>query len=302
MRWIAFAALAACSAAGAVAADKVTAKVAAPQTAATPALTAEQIVEKNVAARGGLEAWRKVQTMAWAGHMESPGAAIPSMPFLLEQKRPNKTRFEVTAMSQRTLRVFDGAHGWKVRPARDGKPDVQPYTPQELKFAREEQVIDGPLIDYQAKGTAVELAGVEQIEGHKAYRLHVRLASGERHDVWIDAQTFLDLKYDRTSYSASGVAGTVSVFYRDYKTIEGLHIPTTLEIGAGSARVPDKMVIEKIALNPTLEDRAFARPGGQRRRNTVTIEAQPDPAARGVPMRPSTPPDASSPDPGSVPR
>src|SRR6266700_1263434 len=262
MRWIAFAAMAVCSAANAVAAD----------VARAPELTAQQIAEKNVAARGGLEAWRKVQTMIWVGHMESAGAPMPSLPFVLQQKRPNKTRFEINAISQRSVRIFDGARGWKVRPAEDGSPDVQHYTPQEVKFARDESVIDGALIDYQAKGTSVALEGNEQIEGHKAYRLNLRLASGERHNVWIDAQTFLEIRSDRTSYSVAGVPGTVSVFYRDYKSIEGLQIPSVLEIGGGSGKTPDKMVIEKIALNPPLDDRVFGRPGGQRRHHTVTID------------------------------
>jgi len=292
MRWIAMAALAAWTAAGAVAADST------PKLAE---LTAAQIVEKNEAARGGVEAWRKVQTMTWVGHMERAGAPMPSMAFVLQQKRPNKTRFEVNAISQRSVRVFDGARGWKVRPAADGSPDVQPYTPQEVKFAREEPVIDGPLIDYQAKGTSLALQGVEEVEGRRAYHLHMQLASGEQHNVWIDAQTFLEIRYDRTSYNMSGVPGTVSVSYRDYKSIEGLQIPSVLEIGTGSGRAPDKMVIEKIALNPPLDDRMFARPGGPHRRHMVTIDPPAEPAAPALPMRPPAAPPAS-PEPGSVPR
>src|SRR5882757_6459706 len=59
-----------------------------------PTLTAPEIISKNLAARGGLEAWRKIQTMAWAGHMESPNSPVTDMRFVLEQERPNKTRFE----------------------------------------------------------------------------------------------------------------------------------------------------------------------------------------------------------------
>jgi hypothetical protein len=276
------------------------------EAASPPELTAEQIVEKNVAARGGAEAWRKVQTMAWLGHMESADAPVRNVAFALEQKRPNKTRFELNAMGQKTLRVFDGSHGWKVRAARDGSPDVQPFTPQELRFAQGSIVIDSPLIDHDAKRVAVELDGVDQVEGRKAYRLILRTPSGERHNVWIDAKTFLDVKYDRTSYNAAGQAGTVSVVYRDYKTVDGLQIPSTIETGVGSGKAPDRMVIEKISLNPPLDDRMFARPGGPRRRNMVTIEAEPvhdstAPAVPGTSMRPSTPSPAN-PDPGSTPK
>lgn len=234
-------------------------------------LSAAQIVEKNVAARGGADAWRKIQTMAWIGHVESANAAVPTLPFVLEMKRPNKTRFEISALGQVAVRVYDGTNGWKLRPTRNGKPDLQPYTPDEQKFSREEQVIDGPLIDAQAKGIAIGLDGMDEIEGRKAYRLSVRLPSGASHHVWVDAETFLDIKYDRETRGAIGQPATISVFYRNYRSVEGLQIPTVIETGLGTAQASNKLVIEKIALNPPLEDRRFAKPGTQGRNNSVSI-------------------------------
>lgn len=245
-----------------------------------PGLSAAQIVEKNVAARGGADAWRKIQTMIWIGHVESANVAVPTLPFILEMKRPNKTRFEITALNQVAVRVYDGTHGWKLRPTRTGKPDLQPYTPDEQKFAHEEQVIDGPLIDYQAKGVAVSLEGMDDIEGHKAYRLSVRLPSGASHHVWIDAETFLDLKYDRETRNAIGQSATISVFYRNYQSIEGLQIPAVIETGMGTTLPKNKLVIEKIALNPPLEDWRFAKPGTQGRNGAVTIDVGSSQAAR----------------------
>ncbi len=233
-----------------------------------PQLGAAQIVAKNVEARGGLEAWRKIQTMVWVGHMESMNAPQPSMPFVLQQKRPNKTRFELMTMNQRSVRVFDGTHGWKMRPERGGSPDVQAFTPQELKFARDAQVIDGPLIDSAAKGNTVRLLGAEKIEGRNAYRVDVHLASGEHQTLWIDAETFLEVRLDRMSFSSSGMPGMATVFYRNYQTVEGLQIPSMLEIGTGSGKQPDRMFIEKISLNETLGDRTFDRPGMPRRRTS----------------------------------
>jgi hypothetical protein len=243
--------------------------------AAYPAkLTAEQIVDKNVAARGGLEAWRKIQSMVWQGHMESADPGVPQLAFTLEQKRPNKERFEISQIGEKSLRVFDGAHGWKVKPGRDGSVDPQPFTPQDLEFARQAPGIDGPLIDYRAKGVAVELAGIEKVEGKNTYRLHVKMPSGEAHDIWIDAKTFLDVKYDRFTYRPTGERAIVSVTYRNYQTVEGLQVPGTLEIGGGPSTPMARMVIEKIALNPPLDDKLFTAPrdGHKRRMTTVDIE------------------------------
>src|SRR2546427_3482566 len=87
-------------------------------------LSAAEIVAKNVAARGGLDAWRKVETMVWIGHIQSTRAPSPSMQFRLEQKRPSKTRLEISALNEKSMRVFDGVQGWKLRPGH-GRPEVQ---------------------------------------------------------------------------------------------------------------------------------------------------------------------------------
>jgi outer membrane lipoprotein-sorting protein len=289
MRWIWVAALAVCVDAGAAVGGS----------APVPELTAEQIVEKNVAARGGLEAWRKIQTMVWIGHMESEHAPAPGMQFTLEQKRPNKTRFELRGPGEKNVRMFDGTQGWKLGPAHEGQPGVRPYTPQELKFAQDTQGIDGPLIDYQAKGNTVTLEGTEQIEGQKAYRLNVRLASGESHHVWIDAQNFLDIKVDRRIESPSGTVGTVAVFYRHFKTVEGLQIPSVIETGVGSGRQPDRMVIERVALNARLNDREFTHSDERVRRQGIATGVRTRPPLGQAPMEPSTLTAAPGPDPVS---
>jgi hypothetical protein len=301
MRWMTVA-LAAALAAGAPAAQSG----AAAQPTAAAKLTAAQIIAKNVAARGGLEAWRKTQTMIWVGQLQSGTAPVPSMPFVLEQKRPNKTRFEINGAGQRTMRVFDGVHGWKVRAKRGDGPDVTPFSPPELKFASDAQAIDGPLIDYAARGSSVTLEGAEKIEGRKAYRFTVKLASGEHQDVWVDAKTFLDIRVDRQTVTATGAVGMVPVYYRNYKTFDGLEIPTTIEIGTGSGSVPDKMQIERIVVNPPLDDRVFEKPGTQHRRN-AGLNTLPNPALRnrvisGLPAAPPTaPPALSSPPDATLP-
>jgi hypothetical protein len=251
MRRISFAILSACLAAPALAVGMDT----------EPALTADQIVAKNVAARGGLEAWRKVRTMAWLGHIQSANVPGADLPFILEMKRPDKTRFEIRAQAQKSVRMYDGTQGWKLRPTRTGFPDLRPYTTDELNFARDAQGIDGPLMDYKAKGISVALEGIDEVEGNKAYRLSVKLPSGSSHHVWIDAQSFLDIKSDREARNAFGMAGTVSVYYRNYQGVDGLQIPFTIETsGLDSTKTPDRMVIDKVALNPPLEDWMFARP------------------------------------------
>lgn len=291
MRRLALAALASGCAAGALAAGSA------------PTLSVDDIIARNATARGGIEAWRQVHTMTWVGHIESAHAPMPSLQFLMEQERPNKTRFEINAMSDKTVRVFDGAHGWKARAGHDARPQVRPYTIEELRYAQATQGIDGPLLDHAAKGIQVTLGGIDELDGSKAYRLELRLPSGERDRLWVDATTFLDVRYDRTPANAGGSVRVVSARYRDYKTFDGLQMPTVIETGTSSSAggAPDRMVIERVLVNPPLDRRTFADPAGSRTRNALNYTPRPQSRAR-APVATADPAPAADPSADSPPR
>ncbi|MCC8400755.1 hypothetical protein LJ655_02395 [Paraburkholderia sp. MMS20-SJTN17] len=248
--------------------------------AAEQTLTVDEIVARNAAARGGDDAWRKVQAMMWAGHIDSANAPTPSVPFVLALKRPSSTRFEMTAMNQRVLRMFDGKEGWKIRPSSGGMPDVQAYSPAEVRYASEEQVIDGPLLDHAAKGIAVSLDGNDVIDDRKAYRLLVTLPSGAHRHVWVDAQSFLDVKYDREAPSLTGKPVTVEVSYRDFRDVDGLKLPYTIESGVVGMPKKDKLVIDRVSINPPFNDGMFVKPAIAGRRGSVTVGVEGAPPPR----------------------
>lgn len=248
--------------------------------AAVPELTAEQIVDRYVAARGGADAWHRIETMTWVGHIESAGAPATKIPFVLEMKRPDKSRFEIKAMDQAGVRIFDGSRGWKLRFTRGGMPAMQPFTAEELSYARDGFGIEGPLLDYQAKGVGVALEGTEEVEGQLAYRLGVTLPSGATHHVWIDARSFLEVKYDREARNAFGVSGTVSVMERNYQAIDGVQLPLVTETGGGSARPADRMVIDQVRFNQPMDDQLFAKPNLPGQHHVIAVEADPRPVPR----------------------
>ena len=288
---------------GALAAGFAAAALAAGQARGAPQLSADDIVAKNAAARGGLDAWRRVRTMYWAGHIQSEHAPMPTMQFVLQQERPNKTRFEIISPGGKTVRVFDGTQGWKASAGHDGRPQARPFTIEEIRYAQDAQGIDGPLIDHAAKGIAATLEGLDDIDGRKAYRLGLRLASGETDRLWIDATSFLDVRYDRNPAGAAGGVGRViSTRYRDYKTFDGLQFPSVIETGGGvPGSAPDRMVIETVVINPPLEKRAFANPAAAAGRRESQVAPRPPAATRGRVAAPDSAP-AADVDASSAPR
>jgi hypothetical protein len=267
--------------------------VAADTQSAPAGLSAAQIVDKNVAARGGLQAWRAVQTLSLQGKMGAGGnqratlnvpmsssnevantlprrpADEAQLPFLMEMKRPRKVRLEVQFHGQTAVQVYDGANGWKLRPFLN-RHEFEPFSQEELKIASNQQDLDGLLVDYAAKGTHVELDGTEKVEGRDTYRLKVIEKSGHTVRVWVDAKTFLETKIDGQPRTLDGTEHPVEVYYRDYRTVDGLQIPFVLEtrvlpvgknaLGLRDTPVPpEKIIIDKVMVNPKLDEKLFSK-------------------------------------------
>ena len=224
-------------------------------------LTVAQIIDHNVAARGGLPAWRSVSNMTLAGEMDAGGKENVRLPFTWTMKRPHKSRLEIKFQGKTAVQVFDGKQGWKVRPFLN-RDDVEPYTAAETKQAASWQDLDGPLMDYAAKGTKVELAGKEAVEGRDNYKLKLTLATGEQRYLWVDAKTFLETKMDGAPRKMDGRLKSVVVYSRDYKKVDGVTVPYTLETVVDGVKQSHKISIQTVALNKPLDDTLFARPPG----------------------------------------
>lgn len=240
-------------------------------------LTAEQIVERSIAARGGLSTWMQIDSLAWIGHIESERLGDQAVRFSLEEKRPNKTRFDIIS-AQPSVRIFNGTRGWKVRSKSNGLPEVEAYSDFEDRFAREAPGLGGPLITYRSQNRPIALLGRDQLEGRDCYVLGVSLPSGGKQTVWVDAETFLELRFDRPTYGRDGKAGMVSVYFRDYKIQGGLQVPTVLEIGGGNNPHPDRLVVERLAVNPDINEQRFAKPPSPPHSHEINIPAMPQTA------------------------
>lgn len=275
-----------------LAADKP--KAAPPAASQVAKLSADQIVEKYYAARGGLKAWQGVTSVSYNGKMDVgfadsvarskryvSGAASSAaakrkiveqqtqapadadkqvqLPFLMEMKRPNKERVEVEFAGKTSIQVYDGAKGWLMRPYLN-RDDWEPFSPEQAKMQAAEPGIDGLLFDYAAKGTKVAFESVEPVEGNSAYKLKLTMKNGEVRHVWIDAHSFLDVKIEGTPRRMDGKMRTVYVYQRDFRSVQGLMVPFVLETAIDGYRDTHKMVIEKVALNPALDDSMFVRP------------------------------------------
>jgi hypothetical protein len=252
-----------------------------------------RIANKNAEARGGLNAWREVRSMTMIGKLDAGKvraepvkvnvdpresrayareAALKilkgensdvwktvQLPYNLDLKRPRKSRLEIEFNGDKAVQVYDGEHGWKLRPFL-GRKEVEAYTADEAKTAMGFQGFDGYLIDHSAKDTKVELVCQEVVEGEEAEKLKLTLKDGQVRYLWVDAKTHLEVKMEE-SLMVNGKAHIRYTFFRDYKSVNGLMIPHLIETSTNDgSKDSEKILIEKVVLNPKFEDSHFAKP------------------------------------------
>ncbi len=220
------------------------------------AQTVDEIIAKALAARGGIPAIRAIHTERLTGHISF--AKAPAGPFLVEIKRPGKMREEIGFGQKTLLQTTDGASGWKLM-ITNGTGDPVALTAGEVRNMAGGADIDGPLLDYAKKGNKVELIGKENVGDKDAYKLKVTDKTGEVRYDYIDAKSFLEIKWEGQVENA-GEKNTFASYFSDYRKVNGAMFAFTITSGTSDHPDAQKIVFDKVEVNVPLEDPLFGKP------------------------------------------
>lgn len=222
-------------------------------------LTLDQIIAKNVEARGGADAWESVKTAKIEGTMTMGGGAM-TMPVSMTFERPGKVRFEMEMQGQKIVQAYDGESGWQIMPLM-GSPDPQAMSEDESKNVKRQSDFEGPLYNYKEKGHSVELEGKEEVEGTEAYKLKITLKSGDVVHTFLDTEYFLEFKQ---IYKVNGPTGemVMNTMVGDYKEVGPVVLAHSMEMLAEGAPEGTGMSIsfDNVEINPEVDGAIFDMP------------------------------------------
>ena len=214
-----------------------------------PAQTVEELVARNLAARG-LARWRTVQTMRSAGTITSAGRSVP---IVVWRRRPNLLRQETAFPAGTVVSVFDGTRAWTINPF-TGTDQPREVKGPALEVAREQAEFDGLLVDYQVKGHAVALDGTETVDGRRAFRLTLTKKNGQKQAFLLDADA---LEIATVSLiSREGRPARLETRLDDYRSVDGVMVPFRIRDFVDGALTSDLMV-EKVELDVQIDEGAF---------------------------------------------
>jgi hypothetical protein len=220
------------------------------------AQTVDEILTKHYETMGGLEKIKALNTMRITGTMlVGPGMEAP---ITMERKRPGKRRLEFQIQGMTGVQAFDGEKAWSVMPFM-GKKDPEAASEEDSKHEKDDADFDGPLVDWKAKGHAVELVGKEPVEGAEAYKLKITKKNGDIEYYYLDAETYLLVKNEgKVKRRGTEVEGEGT--WSDYKDVNGYMMPFTMEQGIKGTPQKQRMTFSKIEINVPLDDARFAMP------------------------------------------
>ena len=215
------------------------------------AQTVDEIIDKHVAAIGGMDKISAVKTVYTERSLSVQGMEIPTKSTVLVGKA---LRTESSVMGNSMVQVVDGTTGWMIRPAMmGGTGDPEDMPADQVKQQLGQLDPFGPLINYKTKGNTVELVGKEKVDGKDAYHLKVTTKEGQVIDEFIDATTYMASKIKMT---ANGQAAEIS--FSDYKDVDGIKFPNTMEMTSAQGNLT--FSTEKVTVNGKVDESIFKKP------------------------------------------
>ena len=224
--------------------------------AVASAQTVEELVAKNLQARGGVEKIKAVNTVKMTGK----AYVGINADFSQENKRPNMIRQGFTVQGMTETQSYDGSVGWKISPF-EGRKDAELLGEDDLRDLVDNADIDGPLMDYQAKGNKVEFIGHDVVDGDDAFKLKVTLKNGDVMYYFLDPDTYLEIRRVTQEFIRGSVRETDELL-GSYKQVAGVYYPYSVELSTKGGGGPEhaRITFDTIEANQPIPDSYFKMP------------------------------------------
>jgi outer membrane lipoprotein-sorting protein len=219
--------------------------------------TVDDIVASNLAARGGKARIQALRSIRETGVATASGGRVARV--VREIKRPGLFRLEFSYQGTKSVFAYDGQTGWQVAPLQGQfEPQVMPAETSTAGGV-DQRDIEGPLVDWRAKGHIVELVGREALPGGEAFKLKLVLKGGAIRYDYVDVASRQIVRSEVPRTVRGHPVQLVSTF-SDFRDEGGLVFPHLIETHVKDRPQVIRIVVEKIEINPELDDARFRLP------------------------------------------
>lgn len=222
-----------------------------------PGINVDELVAKNLEAKGGADALKSLQSVKLTGKVLVNEGQF-ELAYSQTKKRPSSVRTETSVQGLTAVQAYDGEEGWKISPF-GGRKDPEKMSEDDTKGLIEDAELDGPLVNWKEKGSAVEYLGTEDVDGTEAHKLKVTRKNGDVSYIYLDPDHFLEIRI-LTQRIERGTQVEVETDLGDYEKVGGVFVPFAVEEGRKGSSDKQKIIIEKGEPNVPADDAMFHFP------------------------------------------
>lgn len=210
------------------------------------AQTLEEVINKNIEARGGKDALAKLKTMIIETEVDAGGQKIPMKTYLSDNKG---FRMEVTAMGMDNYMVANKKEGASFFPVYGQKgPEAMPA---EMVASIQSQFdLAGEFIGWKEKGLKLELQGEEEIEGTMCFKILCVYPNKKEKRFFIDKESYQIIR-ENEKFEVNGKEMDGNQDYGNFKKVDGYTLPFSMTGQMGA------MKVSKYTINSELKDSLF---------------------------------------------
>jgi hypothetical protein len=222
--------------------------------------TADELIAKNIQARGGMEKMKAIKTMRITAKFDGGGGftAVVGQ----ENQRPNLLRETFKLQGMTAVQAYDGSAGWQIQPF-GGKKDPELMGEDDVRDLLLDADFDGPLVDYKEKGSTVEYMGHDTVDGDDALRLKVTLKNGDIIYDYLDPDTFIEIRREIQQFIRGSVRDRV-MGLGSYKAVAGVMYPFSISQGPKNNPDSQTTTVQKMEPNVTIDPADFMLPASLR--------------------------------------
>ena len=220
--------------------------------------TAEELVAKNIEAKGGIEKLHAIESVRLSGKLTVNGGMV-QLDYVALVKRPQLVRYEARLQGLTQVQAFDGSQAWQINPFQ-GRKDPEKLSADDAKGMGEDAAdVIGALVDYKEKRYQLDSLGTEDVDGTEAFKLRVTRPNGDLIYVYLDPDYFLEIR-TLSRRIEHGVPNETITDYGDYEKVNGVYLPLSQESGPKGSSERQKIQFEAAEINGTIDAAAFHFP------------------------------------------